>query len=68
MKYREHPAYQELLAQARDIDPKAHVVCAPTRDGRVSATLTMKKATISVRANDLDRALGAVAAAMNEVS
>jgi hypothetical protein len=67
MKYREHPDYKELLARARNFDPKAHVVCAPTRDGRVSAKLTTCTAEVLVRAATIDRAIAGVWAAMDEV-
>lgn len=65
-RYREHPEYRELLARARDYDPRAHVVCSPTRDGRWSVTLTTARLVVSVRVDDLDRAIGAVWAAMED--
>lgn len=65
MRYREHPGYRDLLATARDRDPGAHVVCAPTRDGGYSVTLTTTALSVRVRATDLDAAIDAVAAALD---
>jgi len=67
MKYREHPGYRELLERARTFDPRAHVVCAPTRDGGISVKLTTSRLEVLVRTEDLDRAIDAVWAAMGEV-
>lgn len=67
MKYREHPGYRELLERARTFDPRAHVVCAPTRDGGHSVKLTTSKLEVLVRTEDLDRAIDAAWAAMGEV-
>lgn len=67
MKYREHPGYRELLERARTFDPRAHVVCAPTRDKKWSVKLTTTRLSVLVRTDDLDRAIDAVWAAMGEV-
>ncbi len=66
LTYREHLGYRELLARARERDPKAHVVCSPTRMGGFSVTLTMRalQLRVSVRAKDLDVACDAALAAM----
>lgn len=65
MKYREHPGYRDLLATARDRDPKAHVVCAATRDGGYSVALTTAALSVRVRAGTLDWAIDAVMAALD---
>lgn len=67
MIYRTHPGYRELLARAREHDPRAHVVCSETRDGRASVKLTCDRAEIHVRASRLDGAIDAVLAAMEAV-
>lgn len=67
MRYRDRPGYRELLVRAREHDPRAHVVCSETRDGRWAVKLTCDRCEVHVRAQRFDGAIDAVLAAMEAV-